>query len=244
MKLRLLTLLLAVMTSVGVAAQDSATYVVERYLRMMAAERLPKDSLLVMQTTITFRPKADTVTMRRYYQADGMMRIEVWQSDTLTFGLCTNGTTRYRRYSPVLGWWDDVSPDDFDNDLQPYDFRGPLYHWQQRDIALSWVGHRTLDGHPMQVVRADQDGRFTRLYFFDPNNGLPVLVLESEELMEQKSHRKFIANPIDFKFFHEYQPIGESLVASEESFQRDSVLTIMRTTAHFEPRNNLLFNRD
>ena len=43
---------------------DTAQYVVDRYLRLMAIDELPEDSLLVLETTVTMG--GDTTLMRRW----------------------------------------------------------------------------------------------------------------------------------------------------------------------------------
>lgn len=242
MKKTLLLCLLAL--PFALHAQDTAEMVVNRYLQLLNYEALPKDSMLVMETTITYSNSIDTFVMRRYYQPEGMMRVEVWQGDTLTTGMCTNGSSRHRVYYSSLGWWEDKPHVDFHKQMQQYDFRGILYGWHGFGIKLTYLGMATVDKYKMHAVRSEQMNHYNRTYFFDPNNGLLVLVTETDEMPEGSRRMPFFEPPIDFKFTHEYLPIGQSLLPSVESYQRNGELIVMRTTAHFEPRNNLLFNQD
>ena len=88
--------------------RDSAEVIVERYLKMLNYEAIPKDSMLVLESTVTFHNSADTFTMQRWYAAPTMMRVEVRRVGTLTEGYCTNGGGRHREYMRRMGWWDDV----------------------------------------------------------------------------------------------------------------------------------------
>lgn len=237
-------LLFLCLLPVAMHAQDTAQAIVDRYLRLLNYEDLPKDSLLVIGTEITYRDGVDTLNMLRYYQTGGMMRVEVRYADTLLTGLCSNGTTRFRTYSPTLEWWDNTDTAQWRESLEPYDFRGPLYNWRNRGIKLIYLGISRIDGHELQTVRVEEIDRYVRLYYFDPASGLLVLIIERDELPEGSRKAPFRNAPIDFKFIHEYMPIGNSLVPSVESYSREGTMTIMRSVMHFESRNNLLFNQD
>lgn len=237
-------LLLLGLLPLTVQAQDTAEAVVDRYVSLLNYDALPKDSMLVMETTIIYRDQADTFYMRRYYQEGEMHRIEVYHGDSLTTGLCSNGTFRFREYSAATEWWDDREPDQWRSLMEPYDFRGPLYRWRERGIKLTYMGTSQVGGHDMLTVRTEQIDHYVRLYFFDPSNGLLVLIMERDEMPEGSHSSPFRTRNIDFKFVHEFMPMGESLVPSQESYRRGVDMVIMLTTMRFEPRNNLLFNQD
>lgn len=226
------------------AAQDSAEAVVGRYLRLLNIEALPADSMLVVSTTVSFHGSTDTFTMTRRFQTPDMIRVEIRKGDSLMTGLCTNGRNRYREFVHMLGWWVDQTPETFRQDLQAYDFRGPLYRWSERDITLSYEGIKLVKGQRMHVVRTTQPKHFTRHYMFDEMSGLLVLVLEDDEVAGNAPRHPMRGNPIEYKVTHEYLPVGASLIPSQESFMRNGTLTIMESTVHFEPRNELLFNQD
>ena len=246
--MRKLALLLFALLPVGLYAQekDSAQAIVERYLNMLNYEALPQDSTLVLETTISFHGSNDTFSLRRWYATPTMMRIEVWRNDTLTEGLCTNGGGRHRVYSRREGWWNDAPHHEFHNKMEAYDFRGPLYDWQLRGIKLSYRGIVTAKGQRLQVVRAEQANHFTRYYMFEEQSGLLVLIQEQDEgdSSNDPQVRMLHVKPLDYKFIHEYLPVGKSLIVSQESFRREGLLTIMETTAHFVPRDNMIFNQD
>ena len=229
-------------------SQDSAAVVVGRYLKILNYEALPQDSTLVLETTITFHGSNDTFSLRRWFTPPAMMRVEVWHRDTLTDGYCTNGSDRHRGFQRHMGWWNDIPHSDFHHKIDAYEFRGPLYNWEQRGVKLTYQGIATAKGQRLQVVRAELEGSYARYYFFEEQSGLLVLVQEKDEDNaegEAQIIKKLLrVKPIDYKVYHEYLPLGTSLVPLQESYMRDGVLTIMETTARFVPRNNMIFNQD
>lgn len=239
-------LLLLALLPLGLQAQDSAEAVVGRYLQMLNYEALPKDSTLVLETTITFPGSNDTFTMKRWFAPPDMMRLEVWHGDAQETGLCTNGSNRYREFIRRMDWWSDITPENFQSKMEAYDFRGGLYNWQDRGIQLEYKGIVTAKGERLQVVRAKQKGYYTRYYMFEEQGSLLVLVQEKDEDDNTTSPelKPLHVKPMEYKVIHEYMPLHESLVVRQESYMRNGVLTVMETKAHFEPRNPLLFNQD
>lgn len=242
--------ILLVLLPLGLRAQtkDSAELIVERYLKMLNFEALPQDSTLVMESTITFHGSTDTFTMRRWYAPPTMMRVEVWHDDQLSEGYCTNGSSRHREYMRRMKWWDDVDHSVFHQKIDAFDFRGQLYNWQVRGVKLSYRGEVNYKGQQLQVVRAEQADVYTRYYMFEKRSGLLVIVQEKDEREKNDAIQVALAqlkvSPMEYEVIHEYLPAGMSLVPSQVSYMRDDLLTIMQTTLHFEPRNNLLFNQD
>ncbi len=241
-----LLLMLLLPSLVGLKAQnssfDSAWAVVERYRTMLNYSALPKDSMLVMETTVTYHGQPDTFVMKRWFAPPAMLRVEVWSGDTLTAGFCTNGNDRYREYSNLKDWWSDLLPDAFERRVQPYDFRCPLHDLDTSEVTLTYAGKTTLRGHPLLAVRAEQKNVYTRYYLFEEQSGLLLFIIETDEMLNSTMIRHYSHS--DWKAIHEYLPVGGSLIASEESYQRDGLLTIMKTTAHFERVDLLLFNQD
>ena len=241
-------LLLFILLPLALQAQDSAEVIVNRYLHLLNYEELPQDSTLVLETTITFHGSNDTFTLRRWFTPPTMMRVEVWRGNQQTDGYCTNGGDRHREYISRAGWWRDMDHSLFHEKIAAYDFRGPLYNWQLFGTRLSYKGVVMAKGQRLQVVSAEQRNNYTRYFFFDEQSGLLVLMQEKDETpvnnMNDQVLRQVHTQPIEYKVVHEYLPMGKSLIASQESFMRDGLLTIMETKAHFIPRDNLIFNQD
>lgn len=222
--------------------EDTATAVVDRYLQLLNIEALPQDSMLVMETTITFYNSKDTIWMRRWYSAPERFRVEVWNGGKLETSFLSNGKDRFRRYMPRFDSWESFSQSDFYDKLMGYDFRGPLYHWREKGATLTWNGTTTLKGQPLNVVKVSCPAMFERYYMFEPESGLLTLIFETDKLYESYSAPQ--QGHIDWKSIHEYQPLSKSLLPSLESFMREGTLTIMSTQIHLEPLDTDIFEKD
>lgn len=222
--------------------KDTAAHVVDTYLRMLNFDALPDDSTLFLETTITSPSSSDTLVMRRWFAKPEMHRVEVWHADSLLTGYCSNGTNRFRKFISILGYWEDLEPDIFRRDLRGYDFRGPFHQWHASGLSLQWKGITNYKNQPLQAIRATSDNSYDRYYFFDPNNNLLTLILEDSTINEIST--TVLPSHIEWKVYHEYQPLGECLIPSLESFLRGTTLTILATKPRFLPRNTLIFNRD
>ena len=221
---------------------DSAKVVVDRYLQMLNIEGLPQDSLLVMETVITFYGHKDTIWMRRWYAVPEKFRVEVWNRGKLETGLVSNGKDRFRRYLPTYESWESITLADFHERMTGYDFRGPLYNWRAKGATLKWNGTTTLKGEPLQVVKVDCPAMYERYYMFEPESGLLTLIFETDNVYQDYSPRR--EGHIDWKSIHEYQPLATGILPSLESFMRGGVLTIMSSTTHFEKNNPEIFEHD
>ena len=224
--------------------EDTAARIVDRYLDIMGVERLPADSLLVLETTITSPGTTDTFVMKRWFAQPQMQRIEVWRGKELQTGLCTNGKNRYRKMNHSLGYWVDRQPVRFYEQLMAYDFRGPLYNWRASNAVLTYNGPVTAPGgQRLESVKVEASGMFTRIYMFE-ESGLLSIVFESSEMLDGDDHAIDTTARIEWKCMHEYQQVGNSVLPKQESFLRGKRLTVMETKAHFEPLNTLIFNED
>lgn len=221
---------------------DSAKVVVDRYLQLLNIEGLPQDSLLVMETAITFYGEKDTIWIRRWYAAPEKYRVEVWNHGKLETGLISNGKDRFRKYVPAYESWESITLADFQDRLTGYDFRGPLYNWRDKGASLKWNGTTTLKGEPLQVVKVNCPAMYERYYMFEPESGLLTLIFETDKVYGNYSPRR--EGHIDWKSIHEYQPLATGILPSLESFMRGGVLTIMSSTTHFEKNNPEIFEHD
>ena len=228
--------------------KDSAEAIVGRYLKLLNYEGLPQDSMLVMETTVSFHNSVDTFIMRRWYATPTMMRVEIWKDNKLSEGFCTNGGNRHREYISRMRWWNDMHHTAFHEKIDGYDYRGQLFNWRLRGVKLSYRGIVMAKGQRLQVVRAEQENAYTRYYMFDEQSGLLVLLQEKDEQIiddaSQLALKQLKAGPMEYEFFHEYLPVGNILIPSQVSYMRDGILTIMETKAHLAPRENLIFNQD
>lgn len=239
---RILILIALLPAMVQAQNDDTAHAIIARFTTMLNHDGLPADSLLVMETTVSYVDSRDTFVMRRWYTPPEMLRVEVWRGDTLTAGYCTNGTSRYRSYSTLDGWWKDTDSANFMRTVAAYDFRGPFLPNDTMGTHYTYAGTTTLKGMPLTVVRAERKEMYVRHYLFEQQSGLLLFIIEGDELSKGSSGRLY--GHSQWKAYHEYLPVGESLLPSEESYLRDGMVTIMRTRAHFEARNDKIFNQD
>lgn len=240
----LLIALLALLPLTAKGQVDTAARIVDNYQELLGADRLPKDSMLTMVTTITSPGSQDTFIMKRWYIAPLMMRVEVWLNDTMQTGLCTNGKDRFRIFDPAKGYWEEKKDYQFYEKIEGYDFRGPLHNWRAKGLTATYKGITRAKGdHELQTVTVAGPGVYTRHYMFEPT-GLLAVIIETDELDTIEYHS--VGEPhTEWKIMHEYMEVGpSSLLPKEESFLRGGVLTIMQTEAWFEPKKTLLFNKD
>lgn len=226
--------------------EDTAARIVDRYDAMLGIDRLPADSTLELTTIVTVVGSTDTFIMRRWFAQPQMLRLEVWHHGDLETGMCTNGSSRYRRYNHSLGYWVDLQPLKFHEQYMSYDFRGPLHNWRASAAQLTYKGKvRVADkGDAMlDAVRVETPGMFTRTYLFD-QSGLLTVVFEENEMLDGDLYGWLEEARIDWKCIHEYMPVGSSMLPRLESFKRGGALTVLETTARLVPRDNLLFNSD
>lgn len=222
---------------------DTAAMLVDRYLRILNADGLPADSTLELVTTVTTSGNTDTFTIRRWYAAPQMHRVEVWHGRQLQTAFCSNGKDRYRLYKPDLGYWVDITPDAFYDRLSGYDFRGPLHGWRAQNAHLTYKGAVNVSGKgTLHSVFAEMPGHYSRYYLFEPT-GLLAVIIETGE-MDTTEFKPFEASRIEWKCMHEYQQVGPSIVPKQESFMRRGQLTVMETTARLVRRETLVFNQD
>lgn len=221
---------------------DTARAVVDRYLQLLNIEELPQDSMLVMETVITFYGEKDTIWMRRWYAAPQQFRVEVWNGGKLETGLISNGKDRFRQYMTRGKFWESTKQEILLDRLRGYDFRGPLYDWRDKAATLSWNGTTTLKGQKLNVVRVKCPSMYERYYMFEPESGLLTLIIETENI--EDDFKPLNDSHIEWKAVHEYQPIGNSMLPSQESFMRKGTLTILNSTYHFESLNPDIFEKD
>ena len=220
---------------------DTATELVDGYLRMMNHRYLPEDSLVVIDTRVTIVGTTDTFVMKRWYAQQQNHRVEVWHQGELQTAFYGNGLDHFRRYVRDGRYWEDVGPALMYRMLGGYDFRGPLFNWRTENLNLEYLGRaKTEDGHSLRVVKVTGHNNFMRYYMFE-ESGLLTLFLESDTVGTNPIRS---ATHVDWKCFHEYLPVSHYLFPVQESFLRDGTLTVLESTVHFEPLDLTPFNQD
>jgi len=216
--------------------------VVDRYLTLLNIEGYNADSMLVMETAVTVYGSNDTLWMFRWFAPPKKHRIELWYNGTLTEGLIGNDDDVFLHYNAQGQKWEETDEREFLSLVSGYDFRGPLYLWRWNGSDLKWNGLANVEGKTLQVVKVSRLGMFDRYYMFDPGSGLLTLIVETED--HDPTYMPMKESHVDWKFCHEYLPVGTHLVPSLESFKRDGKLTILSTTAKMEHIRPRIFNRE
>lgn len=246
MKKLLLCLLLGVGCHIAIAQQtaaiDSATMVVDRFLKILNYEAIRNDSILYVESTITTRnDTGDTLWMRRWFLWPNLNRTELWHEGVLKFGLVSNGHGRYRRFDPDKRIWKDAQEFSYVDQAMAYDYRGPLYRWNMNGLELIYQGEWNYNSNKVYRILIKDPSRYDRYYMFEKESGLLFLIKELEtqgdDVMTSDIH-------VDWRAYHEYMPFGRSILPSVESYQKGPSITIIHHSYSYLPVDTTIFNRD
>ena len=220
---------------------DTATLIVDRYLRALNVEAQKTDSMLYVETvTVCREHPGDTMFMKRWFLPPQCMRAEVFEKGRRVVGYRSNGKDVYREFKK--GKWSTISPSEFLTLASGYDFRGPLYNWRINGIDLTYEGEWLFNNQPVYRVLVQDIFRYDRHYLFDKSNYLMFLADEIPPT-EEKAKREQAAAPIEWRAIHEYLPVGEMLLPSVESYQVNGELFIVYHTYRYLPVDMRLFNK-
>ena len=234
------TFLLLVAAAALTQAQesDTARRIVDRYLARLNYEALRSDSMLYVESRIFAPNSTDTVVMRRWHQEPNIDRVELWQGGQLGKGMFTNGKGICMEYNAQRRKWALISHETFLSQQMPYDFRSPLYKYHINGLELTYMGVLTYKGIPCQRVLVHTPNRYDRYYLFEAESGLLFLIDELETVADGKASE---ATHVDWRAVHEYQPFGQSLLPSIESYQDRQGITIIKHTFQYLPYDSSLF---
>ena len=223
---------------------DSATVIVGRYLAMQDFNKLRKDSILYMETYIYYRSKpTDTAVLKRWFLPPNSFRAELWHGDTLLEGCYTDGKRIYREYNPKMKvGWIGVTPDHYyDIDYQ-YDIREELYKWEAEAATLVYKGEWDFNGNKVYRILKETPERYNKYYLFEKESGLLFLIEESNERSEYANHTVY--SHADWHAYHEFQPVGNVLIPSVESYQTGNDIVYHFTHFKYLPLDRQIFQKD
>ncbi len=222
---------------------DSAAFVVDRYLSVLNFEGVRSDSMLYIETYIYNRSNPhDTLVMKRWHVEPQYNRVEIWHHDELQQGYYTNCYDKYREYDAEVGRWTSITTSDYYDIFTAYDFRGPLYHWRSNGVELTYSGIWNYNGHEAYRVMAKAPHRFDRYYLFEKENGLLFLIDETDTPGHDMATKKD-SKHTDWRAIHEFQPLGNVLFPSIESYQYEKEITLMFHHYKYLPINMDLFEK-
>lgn len=230
----------------GAKAQQSndtnqrASSIVASYYSILNYDAIPKDSILYIETHIVQRGSTDTLLMLRWFAVPQYNRIEIWDQNVLLTGYHSDGKSSFREYDTTLHMWKDINSDTYLDKVAPYDFHGPLYHWQNHGVELQYDGEYKFEGHPVYRISAKSPQTYDRKYLFEKETGLLFLFTESDSIdgnaLARKGNRRK-----DWHAYHEFQPLNTIVLPSQESYQYNSTITLISHKAKFIGFNQKLF---
>ena len=236
------TLLLILLLTGAIAAHsqtDSANIVVDNYLRLLNFEGLRTDSTLYIESRIFTPGMGDTLVMKRWHQAPNLDRLEMWPGCKLAMGCFFNGKGVCQKYNAQRRKWALINYESFLNLQTPYDFRGPLYHYRMQGAELTYMGLMRYEGQECHRVLVKMPGHYDRYYLFECRTKLLFLI---DELPTHHEDHKMSAKPVEWRAVHEYQPFGESLLPSLESYLHEEGHTVISHTYRYIAYDPALFN--
>lgn len=239
---RIILILCLLAAGFGLHAQvDSARIVVDSYLKVLNYEQLRSDSMLYIESKIFTAGQPDTILLYRWHADPNMDRMELWLNGKQELGFLSNGKGIDLRYWPNRKRWALMPHESYLDMLMAYDFHSPLYNYGTTGVEMEYMGVIDFQGHPCYrlLVRCPQ--RYDRYYLFDKSNNLLFFLKELETSMEKLSED---SPRVDWRAVHEYMPFSGSLLVSEESYQNQEGITIMRHKYKYLPIDKTLFNQN
>lgn len=226
------------------SAVDSAELIVQQYYNLLNYDGLRNDSILYIETIIYKRSNpTDTAIMKRWFLAPNKARAELWHGDTLLEGAYSDGKTIFREYRlGILTHWTRVADSRYYNIAPNYDFRGALYHRKADAVKLKYEGIWDFNGNPVYRIFVDTPYKYCRNYLFEKESGLLFLIQETNQHSEYTSHQAY--DHPDWHAYHEYQPLGDVLIPSVESYQMDGDVVYYFSKSRYVPMNMDIFTKD
>ena len=222
-------------------AEERAAATVDAFYRTLNLASLRTDSILFVESHIVTRGQTDTLVMRRWAGQQHRRRVELWHKGIMQMCLFSDGRTFFESYKSDEGWKSINSEKYYDKAIS-YDIFGPLYQWQIRGEELTYEGVAYLQNKPVIRIAARNSTHYDRHYYFEQDSKLMFLYTESDSINgEPLSVRG--RNRVDWRAYHEYQPIGSALLPSVESYQHKNSVTLIFHKARYVATDNRIFTQ-
>ena len=247
---RLILILVFVAGGLGVAAQnghntpDSAEMVVRNYFEILNYDAIRTDSILYMESIIYKRSApTDTAVLKRWFLPPNRMRVELWHGDTLLEGCYSDGKEVFREnHKKMFNGWVKTAESRYYELAHDYDFRGALYNRVADAAELKYEGIWDFNGNKVYRVFVDIPLRYCRNYLFEKESGLLFLIQETNQHSEYSDHKVY--DHPDWHAYHEYQPVGDVLLPSVESYQMGGDILFYYTSYRYIPLDMKVFTED
>lgn len=222
---------------------DTAATIVERHLSILNHDNLPGDSVLYIESHIVDRNNpTDTVIMKRWAQGPFKFRVEVWHHGKKETGYYSNGKDIFRRYDPNGKMWVNVTQMEYYDWAMAYDFRGPLHNYKTKGGELKYAGAYTYQGTPVDRVFVGMPNMYNRYYLFEKESGLLFLIDETDDFFGNE--KTDTTHHVKWRAYHEYQPLGDALFVSSESYMSYGRVKLIRNHIQFIKPDDDIFNKD
>ena len=123
---------------------------------------------------------------------------------------------------------------------QAYDIYGPLYQWRLRGEDLTYEGVARYKDQPVIRIGARSPSHYDRHYYFEQGSKLLFLYTESDSVAGEPLPLK-TRNRVDWHAYHEYQPLGEVLLPSVESYQYQNSIVLIFHKARYVANDERIF---
>ncbi|MBP5540601.1 MAG: hypothetical protein J6X88_03030 [Bacteroidales bacterium] len=226
-------------------AEDTARgiKIVDRYANYVNYERICHDSILFIVThIIDYEHPEDTMTIYRWYHWPNQERFEMWQKGQMEMGAYSDGRKIFKKFSTKYRAWRHALNSTYYDFVEPYDIRGPLGKWRSRGAEMYYAGEYTFEGQKVDRVYVSMVGALDRLYYFERATGLLFLVTELKNQMG--GGVPDIDNMVDWRGWHEFVPVGDCMMPSEESYQANGQLVILHHSYRLIPYDEKCFTED
>lgn len=221
---------------------DSARLIIDKYLEILRHDAIKADSMLYIESIVVSRSNTDdTCVLKRWYLAPNCYRVELWNRDTLLFGLMTDGLTIHKRITKDEKRWEDISISEFMDLFPGYDFHGPFAHYKVLGWDIRYEGIWNFNGHEVYKIFVQAPHYYDRYYLFEKESNLLFLIDEQETLepntyVQDSSH-------VDWRAYHEYTPLGFALFPSIESYQIDGEITTIFSNIRYVAKDEKIFKK-
>lgn len=223
--------------------QDSASKIVDHYVSLVNHKSIRSDSILFIETAIVNDSHTeDTLIMRRWFLPPNNNRVEFWQNGKRQTCYHSNGEKIYRKYDTIANAWTSEAADSYYMECSNYDYHGPLYDWRNNGNELFFRGESDFEGTPIYVVHVEGPSHYDRNYFFEKSTGLLFFVQEfpTIEGKPMTAH----GSQVDWRAFHEFTPFGNSILPTQESYQHQGIITVMKHTYKYLAPDKTIFEKD
>lgn len=226
------------------AETDSAIAIVTKYMNLLNYDALKSDSILYIETNIYKRSNShDTAILKRWFMQPNLFRAELWHGDTLLQGCYSDGRNIHKEHNlSFLPGWTEVAPSRYYTIAPGYDFRGALHYWKDDGTELRYDGIWDYNGHNVYKIYAESPERYNRYYYFEKESGLLFLIEETQKHSAYSNHQAY--DHPDLHGYHEYQPLGNVVLPSIESYQMGGDVLLYYSSFRYIPIDKTIFQQD